>query len=156
RAERRRAARRRLRRAPRAARAERSRRHGRRRPGALRVRRRRRRGRRHDHRLQGGAEARTLGERRRVRAGRGSARALPRARRTRVSYRTESPICRRFVVTLWIVLGAVGWAIGWISFVVSQKPDDAADGAVVAFYGLAMWPLFALGWVVSRPWSKSW
>ncbi len=84
--ERRRAARRRLPRAPRRARAIGRGRDDRRRAGALAVRRRRAPGRRQGHRLSRGAAARQLGQLRRLRARRRGARAAARARRPRAEH----------------------------------------------------------------------
>jgi hypothetical protein len=52
---------------------------------------------------------------------------------------------------LWAtILLAIFYAIGWIGFIVTQKPYDATDGATMIVVGVG-WPLFALGWLAARP-----
>ena len=46
----------------------------------------------------------------------------------------------------------VVYALGWLGFVVANEPDGAAEGAALLLFGW-MWPAFALGWIVSRPFA---
>jgi hypothetical protein len=48
---------------------------------------------------------------------------------------------------IWLFI--VGYLVGWIGFVVVNDPRDSLDGAILIYCGM-IWPLFALGWLVSR------
>jgi hypothetical protein len=52
-------------------------------------------------------------------------------------------------VTYFIVLGIAGYSLGWLVFILANDPQDSFEGVVCLVSGV-LWPLFALGWLVSR------
>ena len=52
-------------------------------------------------------------------------------------------------MTWWMILATVVYGIGWLVYIIQSDPSDSLDGAVAIFTG-CIWPLFALGWLVSR------
>lgn len=51
-----------------------------------------------------------------------------------------------------LFLAAPFYVIGWLLFVLLSRPENAAEGALFLTCGI-IWPVFMLGWLVSRPYS---